>query len=107
MHKKAQVGSWQLQPGSVVLLEAEVEDEEAQEQQQYLFGMLQCMWEDEDGEALAQVRGCDATAGEGMFWVLCRGERGACGSRGGYVYVLCFVAAEIRTAGGVRGYWMF
>jgi hypothetical protein len=54
MHKKAQVGSWALQPGSVVLLEAEAEEEEAQ--QQYLFGMVQCMWQDEDGEALAQVR---------------------------------------------------
>ncbi|KAF6265105.1 hypothetical protein COO60DRAFT_1470199 [Scenedesmus sp. NREL 46B-D3] len=55
MHKKAQVGGWQLQLGSVVLLEAEAQDEEAQEQQ-YLFGVVQCMWEDEDGEALAQVR---------------------------------------------------
>lgn len=56
MHRKAQVGTWQLQPGSVVLLEAEAEDEDAQEPP-LLFGLVQCMWEDEDGEALAQVRG--------------------------------------------------
>uniref|UniRef100_A0A383WCP9 Cytosine-specific methyltransferase n=1 Tax=Tetradesmus obliquus TaxID=3088 RepID=A0A383WCP9_TETOB len=55
MHRKAQVGTWQLQPGSVVLLEAEAEDEDAQEPP-LLFGLVQCMWEDEDGEALAQVR---------------------------------------------------
>jgi hypothetical protein len=40
--------------GSVVLLEAEAEDEEGQEPA-FLFGLVQCMWEDEDGEALAQV----------------------------------------------------
>jgi hypothetical protein len=57
MHKKAQVGSWALQLGSVVLLEAEAEDEEGQEPA-FLLGLVQCMWEDEDGEALAQV-GCN------------------------------------------------
>jgi hypothetical protein len=40
--------------GAVVLLEAEAEDEEGREAA-FLFGLVQCMWEDEDGEALAQV----------------------------------------------------
>jgi hypothetical protein len=55
MHKQAQVGSWGLTLGAVVLLEAEAEEEEGQEPA-LLFGLVQCMWEDEDREALAQVR---------------------------------------------------
>jgi hypothetical protein len=80
MHKQAQVGSWALQLGSVVLLEAEAEDEEGSDAA-YLFGLVQCMWEDEDGEALAQVRGgsgsrfgsyngCPARVGSSMTGLL-------------------------------------
>lgn len=36
-----------------MLLEAE--QQEDTEQQQHLFAMVQCMWQDEDGDKMAQV----------------------------------------------------
>lgn len=72
VYRAAQVGDAKVVLGSVVLLEAEETDRPQQEEaaaaaggggaarpkqqhEQYVFGLVQCMWEDEDGEQMAQV----------------------------------------------------
>jgi len=55
LHNEAQVGSWRVQVGKMVLLEAEETDDSPQDEQQYVFGLVQCMFEDEDGDKMAQV----------------------------------------------------
>lgn len=70
LYTKAQVGPWAITPGSVLLLEAEVEGaEEGAEGTDggYVYGLVQCMWQDKDGDKLAQVwprrwLGCSAAA---------------------------------------------
>lgn len=57
-YKKAQVGSWAVELGSVVQLEADQEglQQQQEQQQQHVFGLVQCMWEDEDRDRMAQVK---------------------------------------------------
>lgn len=74
LYKSAQVGSYKVELGSVVLLEAEEAPRQAstaaaaaaagaagqaaaakQQHEQYVFGLVQCLWQDEDGNKMAQV----------------------------------------------------
>lgn len=61
-YKSAQAGDWTVELGAVVLLDAEQENQqqdEEEEQQQNVFGLVQCMWQDEDGDRMAQVCWCE------------------------------------------------
>lgn len=69
LYRTAQVGSNKVTPGTVVLMEADEADrpdEEAaaaaggartkQQHELYVFGLVQCMFEGEEGAKMAQVR---------------------------------------------------
>jgi hypothetical protein len=70
LYRTAQVGSHKVQPGTIILLEADETERQAeaaaaaaagaaarpkQQHELYVFGLVQCMWEDEEGEKMAQV----------------------------------------------------
>lgn len=70
LYRTAQVGSYKVQPGTVILLEADETERQAeaaaaaaagaaarpkQQHELYMFGLVHCMWEDEEGEKMAQV----------------------------------------------------
>ncbi|KAF8055388.1 MET1B [Scenedesmus sp. PABB004] len=71
VYAAANVGSWKVEPGKVVLLEAEAEGEEEGADAAapgHVFGLVQCLWEDDDGDQMAQVRllvpGADTVLGD-------------------------------------------
>lgn len=79
LYRSAQVDSNKVSLGSVVLLEADESDREAeaaaaagaagrtkQQHELYVFGLVQCMYENEDGEKMAQVGACDC-----VMYLLC------------------------------------